>query len=204
MANQSSFVAGIPSIEEQKRLRQQYQAREAQADFVSNIPSIEEQERLRQQMRDRLAAEAAPVGQISGDSGTGGTGGTDGTAAATESAPGFDVEGFLNKQAETLAARDAAAKQRLEKAMAANQLMIQNFLRTQEQAAQQREMAEKVTMANMARAGQLANLKIGTSAQRGTSGIDAFKRRLQITPATSTGLALAGGTQSTTNKMLNV
>lgn len=133
---------------------------------------------------------------------------TDTTAATTattaEEDSGFDVEGFLSKQAETFAARDAAAAQRLEKAMAANQLMIQNFLRAQDQAAKQREMAEKVTMANMARAGQLANLKIGTSAQRGTSGIDAFKRRLKITPTTSIGLALAGGAQSTTNKMLNV
>lgn len=125
------------------------------------------------------------------------------TATTAEADSGFDVEAFLNKQAETLAARDAAAAARLEKAMAANQLMIQNFLKAQDRMTEQREVAEKVTMANMARASQLANLKIGTSAKRGTSGIDAFKRRLKITPTTSIGLALAGGTQST-NKMLNV
>ena len=84
MANQSSFVAGIPSIEEQKRLRQQYldrlaqerQAREAQADFVSRIPTIEKQQQLKDQYQGRRAAEAAaeaapvepggPLGQISG------------------------------------------------------------------------------------------------------------------------------------------
>ena len=65
--------------------------------------------------------------------------------------------------------------------------------REQEKQMLEQQRAAQVQMANAAQAGVEGDLKLGT--QRTGKGIDAFKRRLKITPSTAQGLAI-----STANK----
>ena len=65
--------------------------------------------------------------------------------------------------------------------------------REQEKRLMQQQQAAAVQMANAARAGVEGDLKLGT--RRTGRGVDAFKRRLKITPSTAQGLAI-----STANK----
>ena len=69
--------------------------------------------------------------------------------------------------------------------------------------AQRRLEEQKTAMANAARAGQTADIKLGSEGNRNTFGIDAFKRNLKITPQTSSSLAISSA-KGSTNKMLNV
>ena len=65
--------------------------------------------------------------------------------------------------------------------------------REQERKVMEQQKAAQIQMANAAQAGVEGDLKLGTS--RTGKGIDAFKRRLKITPSTAQGLAI-----STANK----
>lgn len=69
--------------------------------------------------------------------------------------------------------------------------------------------AQQTQAANAARAGQMAQFKIGTQTPSGqTGGTGQFKRRLQIKPVTSSALSIAGAVSPNkllgTNTMLNV
>ena len=69
--------------------------------------------------------------------------------------------------------------------------------REQEKKIMEQQKAAQIQIANAAQAGVEGDLKLGTS--RTGKGIDAFKRRLKITPSTAQGLAI-----STANKLAGV
>ena len=76
------------------------------------------------------------------------------------------------------------------------QFKIENerMRREQEKRMMEQQKAAQVQMANAARAGVEGELKLGTE-RAGKGGVEAFKRRLKITPSTAQGLAI-----STANK----
>ena len=85
----------------------------------------------------------------------------------------------------------------------------QNQLReqqeAQERARQQRELAAQTAAANQARAGQQAEFQLGTGMMRGIfGGLAGFKRRGKVKASTSDALSIAGNTEKSPNKMLNV
>ena len=67
--------------------------------------------------------------------------------------------------------------------------------------ARELQIAQQTQMANVARGSAEGQFKLG--AQRDGKGVAAFKRRLQITPATAQGLSIATNAALSTN-MLNV
>ena len=67
--------------------------------------------------------------------------------------------------------------------------------------ARELQIAQQTQMANVARGSAEGQFKLGT--QRDGKGVAAFKRRLQITPATAQGLSIATNAAQSTN-MLNV
>jgi len=75
----------------------------------------------------------------------------------------------------------------------------------QERARQQRELAAQTAAANQARAGQQAEFQLGSTPMRGIfGGLAGFKRRGKVKLVSSDALSIAGNTEKSPNKMLNV
>ena len=91
----------------------------------------------------------------------------------------------------------------LQQSMLSQQRMFSDMMQRQSEEASRRMKAQQTSMANAARAGQTADIKLGSEGNRNTFGIDAFKRRLKITPQASSSLAISAP-RGSTNKMLNV
>lgn len=127
----------------------------------------------------------------------GGGGGGGGGAA------GPDYAAMFTQLAQQSALQQQNFQEMLSKTMKQQQKMFSDMMMQQQQEAQRRLEAQKTSMANAARAGQTADIKLGSQGNRNTFGIDAFKRNLKITPQTSTSLAISAP-KGSTNKMLNV
>ena len=85
------------------------------------------------------------------------------------------------------------------------QQQLQAQQEAQERARQQRELAAQTAAANQARAGQQAEFQLGTPMLRGIfGGLAGFKRRGKVKASTSDALSIAGNTEKSPNKMLNV
>lgn len=85
------------------------------------------------------------------------------------------------------------------------QTQLREQQEAQEAARRQRELAAQTAAANQARSGQQAELSLGSGMMRGIfGGLAGFKRRGRVKATTSDALSIAGNTQKTPNKMLNV
>ncbi len=115
-----------------------------------------------------------------------------------------DYAALFNQLANNQSLQQQNFQNMMQQSMKAQQKMFSDYAMQQQMDAQRRIQEQKVSMANSARAGQTANLKLGSESNRNTFGIDAFKRQLKITPQTSSSLAISSGSKGSTNKMLNV
>lgn len=85
------------------------------------------------------------------------------------------------------------------------QQQLQAQQEAQERARQQRELAAQTAAANQARAGQQAEFQLGSTPMRGIfGGLAGFKRRGKVKLVSSDALSIAGNTEKSPNKMLNV
>lgn len=118
-------------------------------------------------------------------------------------AAGPDYAAMFTQLAQQSALQQQNFQEMLSKTMKQQQKMFSDMMMAQQMEAQRRMQEQKQSMANAARAGQTADIKLGTEGNRNTFGIDAFKRNLKITPQTSLSLAISAP-KGSTNKMLNV
>jgi hypothetical protein len=85
------------------------------------------------------------------------------------------------------------------------QTQLREQQEAQEAARRQRELAAQTAAANQARAGQQAEFQLGSGMMRGIfGGLAGFKRRGKVKASTSDALSIAGNTEKSPNKMLNV
>ena len=97
---------------------------------------------------------------------------------------------------------NAASMKRMSEEYAAN---LRKQQEAQEIARQQREIAAATAAANQARAGAQADFQLGSGTMRGIfGGLAGFKRRGKVKASTSDALSIAGNTEKSPNKMLNV
>ena len=108
----------------------------------------------------------------------------------------------FGKQLETIMAANSKA---LEDMNTQYQQQLKAQQEAQERARQQRELAAQTAAANQARAGQQAEFQIGSTPMRGIfGGLAGFKRRGKVKLVSSDALSIAGNTEKSPNKMLNV
>lgn len=140
-----------------------------------------------------------------GGGATPGTGGVSpgGGGGGGGGAAGPDYAAMFAQLAQQSALQQENFQKALMESMQSQQKMFSDMMMAQQLEAQNRLAAQKQSMANAARAGQTADIKLGSEGNRNTFGIDAFKRNLKITPQTSSSLAISAP-KGSTNKMLNV
>tara|TARA_Y100000361_G_C11077448_1_gene299125 strand:- start:27 stop:845 length:819 start_codon:yes stop_codon:yes gene_type:complete len=113
-----------------------------------------------------------------------------------------DMQTDFGNQLKTI--MDANAKA-LEDMNTQYQTQLREQQEAQEAARRQRELAAQTAAANQARAGQQAEFQLGSGIPRGIfGGLAGFKRRGKVKATTSDALSIAGNTEKSPNKMLNV
>lgn len=126
-----------------------------------------------------------------------------GGGAAGGTGGGPDYATMFAKLTNQSALQQQNFQKMLQQSMLSQQRMFSDMMQRQSEEASRRMKAQQTSMANAARAGQTADIKLGSEGNRNTFGIDAFKRRLKITPQASSSLAISAP-RGSTNKMLNV